>query len=186
MLGGLGFLSHVFPVVRFAASLEWYETLQTVVLLPLALIVALQILALFWRPAELDAVNNARCAAWEKRGFHTRAEPLDGFSVYTTLMALFSAIFIFGTYVCAAEVWWPMAMIGFYGDQVALEYTVENLVSGRGNLIELEGFGLIISGIWHPPDVIWEGVAVGDTIRLHGTGNRWGVFYDEIELIKQQ
>ncbi|MEM6566339.1 MAG: hypothetical protein AAF665_17935, partial [Pseudomonadota bacterium] len=129
---------------------------------------------------------NARWAAWEKRGFRNRTETFSGFPVYTTLMAFFSAISYFGIYVAAAEVWLPMAMTGFSDDRVALEYNVENLSSTRGKLIELEGFGWIIFGIWHPPDQIWEAVAVGDTIRLHGTGNRWCVFYDEIELIQQE
>ncbi|MEM9575919.1 MAG: hypothetical protein AAF999_02770 [Pseudomonadota bacterium] len=58
---------------------------------------------------------------------------------------------------------------------------------GRGiEVLTFEGHYWLVSGITHPPDEIWDRAQPGDTIRLHGNGNRWGVFYDEIELIKQE
>lgn len=81
-----------------------------------------------------------------------------------------------------------MATVAVVSDPISHDFTVGELhESSRGpDIIEFEGHYWMVNGVPSPPARIWNTAEPGDTIRLHGKGNRWGVFYSEIELIKQE
>lgn len=85
-------------------------------------------------------------------------------------------------------IWAPMAAIAVVNYPISHDFTVSELrESSRGpDVVEFEGHYSLLNGVPSPPAKIWNTVKPGDTIRLSGTGNRWGVFYSEIELIKKQ
>ena len=104
------------------------------------------------------------------------------------LMILIGPLLVRFSYFCILVLWAPMLSIGFFREPISHDFTVSDLrESSRGpDAIEFEGHYSLVNGVPSPPAGIWNAAEPGDTIRLHGTGNRWGVFYDDIELNKQE
>ena len=81
-----------------------------------------------------------------------------------------------------------MATTLYSSGPVSHDFTVVGIRenSRLPDTVDFEGHYWVVNGLPNPPHSLRELLQPGDTIRLHGTGNRWGVFYTEIELIKQE
>ena len=81
----------------------------------------------------------------------------------------------------------PMTMAAIAAYPVDHQYTAERyyVPKRRGpRRIVLDVDNWWIDGVLRPPPEIGSQVERGDTVRLSGRGNSWGVFYSEIVLIE--
>ena len=183
---GAWFAVYYLPVIRFAVSDEWATNIWWIAVPGLWLVAILSALAKSTFIDEYDAFLIDR---WKRKGGQGVPPSIRESSPIKTAGALLGMIVAMR--LCAVSIlltWVPMASTLFSREPIEHAYTVEALnESNRGpDVIEFVGHYFMMSGVPYPPDDIWNAAKPGDTIRLSGTGNDWGVFYDEVELIKQE
>ena len=178
---------YFFPVVRFAASDEWVKAVWFLAVPLLWIICVLQVWFVYGNPERHDKFMIERS---QKKGW---VQPRDSVLLQKSsglhaLMMVAGPVFVRFFYLCILLIWAPIVTVLFVRGPVAHDFIVEDLRdSFKGpDTIEFAGHYVLLNGLPSPPTDIWNTAEPGDTIRLHGTGNRWGVFYDEIELIKQE
>ncbi|WP_299952857.1 hypothetical protein [uncultured Roseobacter sp.] len=175
---------YFFPVVRFAASDAWAEAIWVIAVPLLWLLCIVQVFWVYHDPKKHDRMMKAR---WRAKGREMPSEHLLAERPLRALgMLVFLPFLIRFCYLCILVIWVPMATAAVVNKPISHDFTVSELRDGsRGpDVIEFEGHYWMLNGVPSPPEKIWNTANPGDTIRLSGTGNRWGVFYNKIELVK--
>ncbi len=146
----------------------------------------LQILALFHDPTQYDEFQARR---WKRKKKSIDPPSVTGKPFLLAFAYVAGPFCLRVFYLFIFIIWLPILTTVVSRDAVSHNFKVLELSEGGSkhpDTIRFEGHAWMIGGLHHPPTAVWDAVEIGDTIRLSGKGNRWGVFYDEIELIKQQ
>lgn len=190
LAGIVAFLARFWPSLNFFPSPDWLASLSPFV----GIYLLIACWAVVWLPLVSPAGYEAfRQSKWrslaelEQRAFRqkpsTEAPP-------PALGLVFVGPFIlwYGLgYLLSFG--FPMTMAASSAYPVAHQYTAERYfvpIRGVSRRIVLDVDNWWIDGVLRPPKEIAERIKRGDAILLSGQGNRWGVFYNEIELVKQE
>ncbi|MDW3222443.1 MAG: hypothetical protein R8G34_06065 [Paracoccaceae bacterium] len=171
-----------FPIIRFAASNEWVAKVWWIAVPCLWSLALLHVLMKYSFKEQYDAFTADR---WKRKGWKGDPPRISETPAKSLAMFLGAVLVMRFLSVCILVMWVPMATTIFVRGPITHDFTVKALDerSKGPDVLEFEGNFKFTSGVPYPPDEIWNSASPGDTIRLSGTGNRWGVFYDEIELI---
>ncbi len=177
----------VFPIVRFIASDDWIHLTPPFSGRVFSAIGFIQCLVLYW------GVENTK-AFFAQRSVTRGEVPLNETETEYDFRALATLIcgpmFANVAYSWILVVGVPMLAVLADWGPVSQSQTITEVDDGGGrrscDAIRFAGSHWLVGGIIESPTKILDAARVGDTIRLNGKGNRWGVFYSEVELIRRE
>ncbi|MCV3272613.1 hypothetical protein [Roseobacter sinensis] len=146
-----------------------------------------QILILFWGVEETRVFFAERALRKGKVPTDRTVAEYDWYAIGVLSFGTFCAGVL---YSCILVICIPMATTLVDRQPLLQVQVVTEVYHGSGtkgrNAIRFDGTHWLVGGLIEPPPEILDAAGVGDRVVLTGVGNRWGVFYDDIELIKQQ
>lgn len=186
---GVVVLIEFLGLIKFLPSYEWREATKLftgpLMLIPAAL--------LFWPlgiPGWFESVENQILEALRRPVSVAEIRNPTKRSSMFPVMIFLSPLLVWYAVATIVSVGMPMASIALSGKSLHHDFVVEELKESSARYqksyrLVLKDHTPVGGNIIGPPRQIWSNAKPGDAIRVYGVGNRWGVFYDEIELIKR-
>lgn len=139
-------------------------------------------------PGWLDAFGDRVLGVLRKPPATYKRDVPVGRSGWVPVIVFISPLVPWFGFTALVVLWFPMATVLMDSRTTNQDFTIGRLNQEyrMADYISLPDRLPLGGSVYRVPHNIWQHAKPGDTIRLNGTGNRWGVFYDEIELIKQQ
>ncbi len=179
-------LTHVFPVIRFVPTSEWYQKIWIAygpLLMGFCFVVVWGVVLsspTIHNDRTLSEAANAHSSKPNRSVFDT-----PGASFANKMFLLPPALWcVLST---TLSLWFPMATGLIANDAVEHRFVVADVSSTKGgHSITFADNFFLVGGLADVPRSTWRLAEPGDTIKLTGKGNQWGVFYDRIQVIKQR
>lgn len=171
-------------MVRFIASSEWFEA--TRISFGPALLAASYAQTWIWLydTKRLDAISRARRARSGKR---VDPETLSDKPFKRLAMLLLVPLIWWWFYASIAFSWVPMLSLVTKNDPIQYEFVVRELrIPSRGpDELMFKNHSWFFGGVPRPSDFINSSLKPGYVVRLEGIGNRWGMFYTDMEVVRR-
>ena len=166
---------HLFPVVRYISSPEWFKSTRILFGPVLLAVTYAQVWALFWDTKRLDDVAHAQ---WARRGKKGALVTFSDKPFQRLAMLLFVPLMLWWFYAAIAFTWLPMASLVITSEPIEYKFVVKELrTPSRGpNSLMFQDHHWTFGGIPRANEFLVQRPQRGDMVRLIGKGNRWGMF----------